>query len=68
MGGDITLDDVKRRAQAAGLAIRPDRLEMVRRLLAEALAPLRRMDARRMQTAEPAVTFDASGGSDDGRR
>lgn len=68
MGDDITLDDVKQRAQAARLTIRPERLEMVRRLLADALGPLRKMDARAMRTAEPATTFDARGGADDGRR
>ena len=66
---DVTLDEVKRRAQAAGLALREDRLEMVRRLLAEALAPLRRTDSREVQAVEPAVTFDATGGdATDGRR
>lgn len=67
MSEAITLAEVQQRAHAAGLRIRPDRMEMVRRLLADALAPLRKMDARAMRTAEPAVTFDASGGADDGR-
>jgi hypothetical protein len=65
---DVTLDEVKKRAQAAGLTLREDRLEMVRRLLNEALAPLRKTDSRAIQAIEPAATFDAAGGVDDGRR
>jgi hypothetical protein len=65
---NITLDEVKQRAQAAGLALREDRLEMVRRLLADALAPLRREDSRAVQAIEPAVTFDASRGPGNGQR
>jgi hypothetical protein len=65
---DVTLDDVKKRAQAAGLTLREDRLEMVRRLLSDALAPLRTLDSRAVQSLEPAVTFDAAGGAHDGER
>ena len=66
---DVTLDEVKKRAQAAGLVLREDRLEMVRRLLTDALAPLRRTDSRAAQAVEPAVTFDANaGGAADGAR
>jgi hypothetical protein len=65
---DVTVDEVRKRAQAAGLALREDRLEMVRRLLTEALAPLRKTDSRAVQGVEPAVTFDATGGEGDGRR
>jgi hypothetical protein len=65
---DVTLDEVKKRAQAAGLVLREDRLEMVRRLLSEALAPLRATDSRALQAIEPAVTFDATGGVDHGQR
>jgi hypothetical protein len=68
MSDDITLDQVKKRAQVAGLAIREDRLEMVRQLLKEALAPLRRLDSRAVRTLEPAATFDAAPGGDDGSR
>ena len=64
---DVTLDEVKRRAQVANLTLREDRLEMVRRLLADALAPLRRADSRAIQTVEPATTFDATGGAGHGR-
>jgi hypothetical protein len=67
MSQDITREEVQRRAEAAGLAIRPDRVEMVRRLLADALAPLRKMDPGAIRTVEPAATFDASGGAGHGR-
>jgi hypothetical protein len=65
---DVTVNEVKQRAQAAGLTLREDRLEMVRRLLNDALAPLRKLDSRAVRTVEPAVTFDAAGGVDDGQR
>ena len=67
MSEEITIDEVRKRAQVAGLAIREDRLEMVRRLLNDALAPLRRMDSRVVRAIEPAATFDAAPGGDDGR-
>jgi hypothetical protein len=59
---DVTLDEVRARAALAGLALREERLEMVRRLLADALAPLRRTDAHAVRAVEPAVTFDAGAG------
>jgi hypothetical protein len=65
---DITLDDVKRRAAAAGIALREDKLEAVRKLLADALKPLRGTDSHAIRTIEPAVTFDATGGARDGGR
>ena len=65
---DVTVDEVRKRAQAAGLTLREDRLEMVRRLLNDALAPLKKTDSRAVRTVEPAVTFDATGGSDSGKR
>ena len=68
MSEEITLDDVKRRAQVAGLTLREDRMEMVRQLLKEALAPLRRLDSRAVRTLEPAATFDAAPGGDHGAR
>ena len=63
MSAEISLDDVKRRAQVAGLAIRDDRWESVRRLLADALKPLRALDSRAIAAVEPAATFEASGPS-----
>jgi hypothetical protein len=67
MPDDITIDEVRKRAQTAGLTLREDRVEMVRKLLSEALVPLRKLDSRTIRTIEPATTFDARGGSD-GRR
>jgi hypothetical protein len=61
---EITLDDVKKRAAIAGLTLRADRVEMVRKLLAEALKPLEPLDSRTIRTLEPATTFDATGGRD----
>ena len=55
----MTLDDVRARMKAAGIEIREDRLELVRKLLEDALGPIRAMDARRLAALEPAVAFDA---------
>ena len=68
MSEEITLDEVKRRAAVAGLALREDRIESVRQLLKDALAPLRRLDSRAIPTLEPAATFDADPGGDHVRR
>lgn len=62
MSADVTIDEVKRRAEVAGVRIREDRWEMVRALVADALRPIRRLDSRAIATLEPAGTFDASGG------
>jgi hypothetical protein len=64
MSEEITIKDVKKRAAVAGLAIREDRLESVRQLLKDALAPLRRLNSREVLTLEPAATFDAAPGGD----
>jgi hypothetical protein len=73
--GDVTVDEVRLRAAAARLILREDRLETVRMLLDDALAPLRRLDPHSVQTLEPAVTFDAAPeapwrlrGADDAKR
>ena len=57
----MTLDEVGARMRAAGVEIREDRLELVRRLVAAAVGPIRPLDARAAKTLEPAVTFDAAG-------
>jgi hypothetical protein len=59
---DVTADEIRDRARAAGVAIPDARLEMVRQLVANALRPVRAMDTRALATLEPAVTFDAAGG------
>jgi hypothetical protein len=60
-GQELTHDEVRDRMRAAGLSIAESRLDMVRVLLATALAPVRAMDSRAVRTLEPAVTFDAGG-------
>lgn len=67
MSGDVTLDEVKRRAEVAGVRIREDRWGMVLSLVAEALRPIRRLDSRAIATLEPAGTFDASSGEGERR-
>ncbi|HEY7139439.1 MAG TPA: hypothetical protein VIE44_05045 [Methylomirabilota bacterium] len=57
---DVTLDEVRARAGVAGLALSEEQLAVVRRLLVDALAPLRRLDTRAVRAVEPAATFDAS--------
>jgi hypothetical protein len=61
---DLTLDEVRDRIKATGLPIPEARLAMVRKLLGDALGPIRAADWRATKTLEPAVTFDAdaSGG------
>lgn len=58
---EMPMDELRARIAAAGVTIREDRLEMVRKLLSDALAPLRRVDSRTIRPLEPAVTFDATG-------
>ena len=48
--GEITAEDVKKRADVAGLTLRADRIEMVRKLLGDALVPLRALDSRTIKT------------------
>jgi hypothetical protein len=58
---ELTMDDLRARIAAAGVTIAEHRLGMVRKLLGDALAPLRRVDSRTIRPLEPAVTFDAAG-------
>jgi hypothetical protein len=55
----LTIDEVRARMKAAGIEIAESRLEMVRVLLENALAPVQAMDTRAVRTLEPAVTFEA---------
>jgi hypothetical protein len=61
---EVTLDEVKERARLARLPIPPARLAMVRGFLVNALRPIRALDSRTVRTVEPAVTFDARGGTE----
>jgi len=58
---ELTLDELRARIAAAGITIPENRLNMVRKLLGEALAPLRSLDSRKIRPLEPAVSFDAAG-------
>ena len=60
---DVTLDEVKERVRLSGLPIPANRLSLVRGFLVNALRPIRALDSRTVRTVEPAVTFDAKGGS-----
>jgi len=53
----LTMEAVRARMRVAGVTIAEHRLAMVRRLLDDALAPVRTLDARTIKTVEPAVTF-----------
>ena len=67
----LGLEELRDRIKAAGVVIAETRLEMIRALLDDALAPVRAMDARALKALEPAVTFDAegpAGGEDHGGR
>ena len=54
---ELTLEELRERIRAAGVTIAENRLAMVRKLLADALAPLRALDSRYIKTLEPAVRF-----------
>jgi len=54
---ELTMEALRARMRAAGVTIAEHRLAMVRKLLDDALAPVRTLDARTIKTVEPAVTF-----------
>lgn len=54
---ELTMEELRDRIRAAGVTIAEDRLAMVWKLLADALAPVRALDSRTIKTLEPAVTF-----------
>lgn len=54
---ELTMEELRDRIRAAGVTIAEHRLAMVRKLLADALAPVRVLDSRTIKTVEPAVTF-----------
>jgi hypothetical protein len=53
----LTIEELRERIRAARVTIAENRLSMVRRLLGDALAPVRALDSRAVRTLEPAVTF-----------
>ena len=58
---ELTMDELRARIKVAGVTIAENRLNIVRKLLGDALAPLRTVDSRTIRPLEPAVTFDAAG-------
>lgn len=58
---EVTMEEVRARISAAGVHIAEHRLAMVRKLLGDALIPVRQMDSRTIKTVEPAVTFAPAG-------
>jgi hypothetical protein len=54
---ELSLDELRRRIAAAGITIPENRLGMVRKLLSDALGPVRALDSRTVTTVEPAVRF-----------
>ena len=63
MADELTLEELRARIQAAGLTIPDNRLSMVRKLLSDALVPVRALDSRTVKTVEPAVRFTPDGGA-----
>jgi hypothetical protein len=56
---ELTLEELRERIRGAGVTIAENRLAMVRKLLADALAPVRALDSRAIKTLEPEVKFSA---------
>jgi hypothetical protein len=71
---ELTIEELRHRIEVAGVSIPEARLEMVKKLLGDALRPIRGTDWRAANLLEPAVTFDAAPaatqtqGGDHGRR
>ena len=63
MADELTLEELRARIQAAGFTIPDNRLGMVRKLLSDALVPVRALDSRTVKTVEPAVRFTPDGGA-----
>jgi hypothetical protein len=56
---ELSMDELRRRIEAAGITIADNRLAMVRKLLSDALVHVRALDSRTIKTVEPAVRFAA---------
>ena len=50
---ELTLDELRDRIRVAGVTIAEHRLAMVRKLLADALAPVRALDSRTIKRWSP---------------
>jgi hypothetical protein len=62
---ELTVEELRRRIQAAGVTIAENRLAMVRKLLSDALVHVRALDSRTIKTVEPAVRFAPEAGPRD---
>jgi len=60
---ELTLEELRTRIQAAGITMPDNRLNMVRKLLSDALVHVRALDSRTVKTVEPAVRFRPDGGA-----
>lgn len=56
---EVTLEEIKERARLAGLEIPPERLELVRGFVSDALRPIRALDSGLLREVEPAAVFMA---------
>lgn len=54
---ELTMEELRRRIEVAGITIAENRLSMVRKLLSDALVHVRALDSRTVKTVEPAVRF-----------
>ena len=54
---ELTMEELRRRLEVAGITIAENRLSMVRKLLSDALVHVRALDSRAVKTVEPAVRF-----------
>jgi hypothetical protein len=54
---ELSMDELRRRIEAAGVRIPENRLGMVRKLLSDALVHVRALDSRTIKAVEPAVRF-----------
>jgi hypothetical protein len=56
----ITAEEVRLRADLAGIELEPERLEDIAAMLEMALGPLRSLDLRAIRLVEPAGVFSAA--------
>jgi hypothetical protein len=60
---ELSMEELRRRIEAAGITIAENRMAMVRKLLNDALAPVRALDSRAIKTVEPAARFTPGDGA-----
>jgi len=62
---ELSMEELRRRIEAAGITIAENRLAMVRNLLSDALVHVRALDSRTIKPVEPAVRFAPGSGARD---